>query len=197
MLKLAEPDPTVAEGMYAIDLLSENSFDQNPTRVARSNVVRSNKPMARSANKNKVNKVIVDTSSDIKEIAAADARTPPPSPPPEQSTTTSGGKHTGRVTDMLSSASKVLANFSFQLPTGLVLRPFGLDRIAPAGALPSVIAQGFDGSVDEPTMNGWKNWASSLMDALLASDDETKEVIENTFRAKPPQGESTPIRLPA
>jgi hypothetical protein len=185
MLKLAEPDPTVAEGMYAIDLLSENSFDQNPTRVARSNVVRSNKPTARSANKNKVNKVIVDTSSDIKEIAAADARTPPPSPPPEQSTTTSGGKHTGRVTDMLSSASKVLANFSFQLPTGLVLRPFGLDRIAPAGALPSVIAQGFDGSVDEPTMNGWKNWASSLMDALLASDDETKEVIENTFRAKP------------
>jgi hypothetical protein len=69
--------------------------------------------------------------------------------------------------DMLSSASKVLANFSFQLPTGLVLRPFGLDRIAPAGALPSVIAQRHDGSVDGPMMNEWKKWASSLMDALL------------------------------
>jgi hypothetical protein len=137
MLKLAEQDETVAEGMAAIDLLNENSFDQNPTRIARSTEVRSNsnKPMARPANKNKV---IVDISSDLKEIAAADARTPPSSPPPEQSTT-SGGKHTGRVTDMLSSASKVLANFSFKLPTGLVLRPFGLDRIAPAGALPSVM----------------------------------------------------------
>jgi hypothetical protein len=34
-------------------------------------------------------------------------------------------------------------------------------------------------------MNEWKNWASSLMDALLASDAETKEVVTDTFRAKP------------
>jgi hypothetical protein len=175
----------VAEAMAAIDLLNENSFDQTPTCVASANVVRSNNLMAPPAN-----------ASEVTEIAA-DARTSPRSPPSEQSTTTSGRKHTGRVTDMLSSASEVLANFSFQLPTGLVLRPFGLYRFAPAGVLPSVIAQRYDGSVDGPMMNEWKKWASSLMDALLASDAETKEVVTDTFRAKPtPQGES-PLCLPA
>jgi hypothetical protein len=146
-LKLAEADATVAEAMTAIDLLSENSFDQPPTCVARSNVVRSNRPTAPPANKKK--RIIVDTA------------------------------------DMLSSASEVLANFSFQLPTGLVLRPFGLYRIAPAGVLPSVIAQGHDDFVNGPTTNEWKKWASSLMDALLASDAATKEVVTDTFRAKP------------
>jgi hypothetical protein len=52
-LKLAEADATVAEAMAAIDLLNENSFDQNPTCVARSNVVRSNNLMAPPANKKK------------------------------------------------------------------------------------------------------------------------------------------------
>jgi hypothetical protein len=136
------------------------------------------------------NKIIVDTS-DIKEIAAEDSPTPPLSPRGSGPMTPSETKHTGRVTHVLAGA-KVLIDFNYQLPTGLVLRPLGLGRITPAGGLPTAIAHGYDGSIDWPMMDGWKNWASSIMDELKSVDAVTREAVENTFRSTWP----IPLKLP-
>jgi hypothetical protein len=177
MLKLAKPDATVGACMSAIGLLGEDSFDQNPTRLPRGNVVRSNKPVTSK------NKIIVDTS-DVKEIAVEDSPTPPLSPQGSGPMTPSEAKHTERVTDVLSpAAAKILIDFSFQLPTGLVLRPLGLGHIAPACGLPTAIAYRNNGSIDWPMMDGWKNWASSIMGELKSLDAVAREAVENTFRS--------------
>jgi hypothetical protein len=183
-LELEIMDPTVADSHAAIGLLGRDSFDQHPTQLARSNVVRSNKPMTLK------NNIIVDTS-DIKEIAAEDSPTPPRFPRGSGPMTPSETKHTGRVTHVLAT-TKILIDFNFQLPTGLVLRPLGLGRIAPAGGLPTAIAHGYNGYIDWPKRDGWKNWASSIMDELKSVDAVTREAVENTFRSTWP----IPLKLP-